>query len=186
MRSLLMLAVAGVLVAQSPKYGVGHTPTAEELRQWDISIGTDGAGLPEGSGTAAAGREIYTNRCSNCHGAKGEGRDSVPLAGGQGTLKNPKPLRTVGSYWPHATTIFDYVNRAMPFKNPGMLSHDQVYAVTAYVLFLNGIVGENDVINKESLPKIRMPNRDGFVADPRPDVKGTKGKTAPTGASPRP
>jgi cytochrome c len=99
----------------------------------------------------------------------------VALAGGQGTLKSPKPLRTVGSYWPYATTIWDYVNRAMPFKNPGVLSHDQVYAVTAYVLFLNGLVSENAVMDAKSLPKVQMPNRNGFVADPRPDVgRGAK------------
>lgn len=171
MRSWLMLLVAGTLMAQSPKYGLGHTPSPDEIRQWDISVAPDGTGLPPGSGTASAGREVYTNRCANCHGDKGQGRDSVPLAGGQGTLKNPKPLRTVGSFWPHATTLWDYINRAMPYKNPGMLSHDQVYAVTAYVLFLNGIVGENDVLDAKSLPKLRMPNRDGFVKDPRPDVK---------------
>ncbi|HLK70218.1 MAG TPA: cytochrome c [Bryobacteraceae bacterium] len=171
MRSLLLLATAAALFGQSPKYGVGRAPTPEELRNWDVSISPTGAGLPSGSGTAAAGREIYTNRCSKCHGANGEGRDSVPLAGGKGTLKNPKPLRTVGSYWPYATTIWDYVNRAMPFNNPGLLSHDQVYSVTAYILFLNGIVAENDVMDARTLPKVRMPNRDGFVRDPRPDVK---------------
>src|SRR5690349_6780095 len=125
----LVVAACSALSAQSPKYGVGRTPTDAEVNRQDLSIGPDGAGLPEGSGTAAAGREIFANRCARCHGAKGEGRDSVPLAGGQGTLKTPKPLRTVGSFWPHATTIWDYVNRAMPFNNPGMLSHDQVYAV---------------------------------------------------------
>lgn len=178
MRSLALFLVAASLAAQSPKYGVGRTPSADELRQWDVSISPDGTGLPEGSGTAATGREIFANRCEKCHGAKGEGRDSVPLAGGQGTLKSPKPLRTVGSFWPHATTIWDYVNRAMPFNNPGMLSRDQVYAVTAYVLFLNGIIGENDVMDARTLPKVRMPNRNGFVADPRPDV-ATKGKRRP-------
>jgi cytochrome c len=161
---------AAALMAQSPKYGVGRTPSPEEVRQWDSSIAPDGTGLPEGSGTAAQGREVYANRCSKCHGDKGEGGDSVALAGGQGTLRSPKPLRTVGSYWPYATTIWDYVNRAMPFKNPGVLSHDQVYAVTAYVLFLSGIVAENAVMDARSLPKVQMPNRNGFVADPRPDV----------------
>ena len=172
MRSLplLLMICAAALWAQSPKFGVGHAPSADEVRQWDISISPDGAGLPPGSGSAAVGKEIFDNRCAKCHGAKGEGRDSVPLAGGQGTLKNPKPLRTVGSYWPHATTIWDYINRAMPFNNPGMLSKDQVYAVTAYILFLNGIVGERDVIDARTLPKVRMPNREGFVRDPRPDV----------------
>jgi mono/diheme cytochrome c family protein len=167
---LLLLFAVGALFAQSPKYGLGRTPSPEEIHRWDISISPDGTGLPEGSGTAAAGKEIYANRCAKCHGAKGEGRDSVPVAGGQGTLKNPKPLRTVGSYWPYATTIWDYVNRAMPFNNPGMLTHDQVYSVTAYILFLNGIVSETAVIDARTLPKVRMPNRDGFVSDSRPDV----------------
>jgi len=168
--AVLWLAASSILTAQSAKYGVGRTPTPDEIRQWDTSVAPDGTGLPAGSGTAAQGREVYANRCSKCHGAKGEGGDSVALAGGQGTLKSPKPLRTVGSYWPYATTLWDYVNRAMPFKNPGVLSHEQVYAVTAYVLFLNGLVGESDVIDAKSLPKVQMPNRHGFVADPRPDV----------------
>ena len=167
---LLVLVTLAGLWAQSSKYGVGRAASPEEIGQWDISVAPDGAGLPEGSGTAAQGREVYANRCSKCHGAKGEGGDSVALAGGQGTLNSPKPLRTVGSYWPHATTVWDYINRAMPFKNPGVLSRDQVYAVTAFVLFLNGIVAENAVMDAHSLPKVQMPNRGGFVADPRPDV----------------
>jgi mono/diheme cytochrome c family protein len=171
MRSwLLLLAAAAALAAQSPKYGAGRTPAPEEIRQWDISISPDGKGLPEGRGTAAEAKELYANRCSKCHGDKGQGRDSVALAGGQGTLKNPKPLRTVGSYWPYATTIWDYVNRAMPFDRPGTLTADQVYSLTAYVLFLNGLAKEDEVIDARTLPQIRMPNRGGFVADPRPDV----------------
>jgi cytochrome c len=153
---------------------VGHAPSAGEIHAWDISVDPNGRGLPEGSGTAAQGREMYANRCAKCHGAKGEGRDSVPLAGGQGTLKALKPLRTVGSYWPYATTIWDYVNRAMPFDKPGTLGKDQVYALTAYVLYLNGLVAENAVIDAKTLPKVQMPNRGGFVADPRPDVGGKK------------
>jgi S-disulfanyl-L-cysteine oxidoreductase SoxD len=172
--SLLMLFATGALCAQSPKYGVGRTPSPDEIRQWDISVSPDGTGLPEGSGTALQGKEVYANRCAKCHGAKGEGRDSVAVAGGVGTLNSPKPLRTVGSYWPYATTIWDYVNRAMPFNNPGMLSHEQVYAVTAYILFLNGIVSENAVMDAHSLPKVQMPNRNGFVADPRPDIGARK------------
>jgi mono/diheme cytochrome c family protein len=170
MRSVWLLAVTAALWAQSPKYGVGRAPTADEIRQWDISVSPDGKGLPPGRGTAAEGKEMFANRCARCHGAKGEGKESVALAGGQGTLKSPKPLRTVGSYWPHATTIFDYVNRAMPFDKPGTLGAAQVYSLTAYVLFLNGIVQENDTIDATSLPKIKMPNREGFVKDPRPDV----------------
>ena len=174
MRSLLLLAAAATLLAQSPKYGIGHAPTADEIRQWDISAAPNGKGLPEGSGTAAIGKEIYANRCARCHGAKGEGGDSVPLAGGQGSLKNPKPIKTVGSFWPYATTIFDYVSRTMPFDKPGTLTANQAYAVTAYVLFLSGIVHEDTVMDARSLPKVQMPNRGGFVADPRPDTGGKK------------
>jgi S-disulfanyl-L-cysteine oxidoreductase SoxD len=174
-KSGLGLGAAGVvamaaLLAQSPHYGVGRAPTAEEIAQWDISVAPDGTGLPAGSGTAAAAKEIFTNRCSKCHGSEGQGRESAPLVGGQGTLNTPKPLKTVGSYWPYATTVFDYINRAMPFDRPGTLTHDQVYALTAYVLFRNGIISENTVMDAASLPKIQMPNRGRFVADPRPDV----------------
>jgi cytochrome c len=165
---LLLFAIAAW--AQSPKYGVGRAPTPDEIHQWSVSISPDGKGLPEGHGTAAQARELYANRCAKCHGDKGQGRDSVPIAGGQGTLRNPKPLRTVGSYWPYATTVWDYVNRAMPFDRPGTLTADQVYSLTAYILYLNGLAKEDDVIDARTLPKIRMPNRDGFVADPRPDV----------------
>ena len=168
MRSTLLLAVACSLLAQSPKYGVGHAPSPEELRE--ASISTSGEGLPEGGGTVAAGKEIYANRCSRCHGANGEGRDSIPIAGGKDTLKSAKPLKTVGSYWPYATTLWDYVNRAMPFDRPGTLTKEQVYSVSAYVLFLNGLLPADGTLDAKSLPKIRMPNHDGFVADPRPDV----------------
>jgi cytochrome c len=149
------------------------------LKQWGVSISPEGKGLPEGKGTVEAGKEIYANRCARCHGANGEGRDSVPLAGGQGTLKNPKPLRTVGSYWPQATTLWDYVNRAMPFDRPGTLTSDQVYSVSAYVLFLNGLLPGGATLDAQSLPKIRMPNHDGFVPDPRPDVFAPKAAKKP-------
>jgi cytochrome c len=171
MRSLAFLLTLAALFAQAPHYGVGRTPTPDEIRQWDISVAPDGTGLPPGSGTAAAAKEIYTNRCAKCHGSDGQGRDSVPLVGGQGTLARPKPLKTVGSYWPYATTVWDYVNRAMPFDRPGTLTHDQVYAITAYILFRNGIISETTVLDAASLPKIQMPNRKGFVPDPRPDVR---------------
>jgi S-disulfanyl-L-cysteine oxidoreductase SoxD len=162
--------LASTLAAQSPKYGVGRAPTAAELQEWSISISPEGKGLPPGRGTAADAKELYANRCAKCHGDKGQGRDSVPLAGGKGTLRNPKPLRTVGSYWPYATTIWDYINRAMPFDRPGTLTAGEVYSLTAYVLYLNDLAKENDVIDAQTLPKIQMPNRNGFVTDPRPDV----------------
>jgi S-disulfanyl-L-cysteine oxidoreductase SoxD len=168
---LALLLWAGALLAQSPKYGVGRAPTADEIRQWEITVRPDGTGLPGGSGSVAEGKEIYTNRCLKCHGSVGQGRDSVPLAGGRGSLSSDKPLKTVESYWPYATTVFDFVRRAMPFDRPGTLTANQVYAVTAYVLYLGKVVPENTVLDGASLAKVRMPNRDGFVMDPRPDVK---------------
>ena len=170
MRSAALLLVVAAAFAQSPKYGVGRTPTADEVRQWAISVGPDGKGLPEGRGSAAEARDMYANRCARCHGPRGEGAESVAIVGGQGTLRSPKPLKTVGSFWPYAPTLFDYLNRAMPFDKPGTLGANQAYALTAYVLFLNGIVQEGDVMDARTLPKVRMPNRDGFVKDPRPDV----------------
>lgn len=164
--------------AQAPSFGVGRPPTPAELKAIDIDVLPDGRGLPSGSGTAAAGKDAYTRRCVTCHGPTGtEGPQDV-LSGGQGSLKvatpASRPLKTVGSYWPYATTLWDYIRRAMPFDHPGTLSTGEVYGTTAYVLFLNGIVGENDVLNETTLPQVRMPNRDGFVPDPRPDVHKKK------------
>ncbi len=178
-RVILLLLFAVVAAAQSPKYGVGRSPSAEEVQRWDISVRPDGKGLPAGSGTVAEGKEIYTNRCLKCHGAAGQGRDSVALVGGRGTLNTANAVKTVESYWPYATTVFDYVSRAMPFDNPGTLTPNQVYAVTAYVLNLAHIVPDNAVLDAASLPKIRMPNRDGFVPDPRPDVGKASVKMKP-------
>jgi len=168
--SAMMLAAAVALAAQSPKYGVGRPPTPEQMRDLGVAIAPDGTGLPEGSGTVAAGREVFAARCSKCHGEKGEGAVGPVLVGGQGTLATAKPLKTVGSYWPYATTVWDYINRAMPFDQPGLLKAPEVYAVVAYILNLNGIVANDQVMDAKSLPKVKMPNRDGFVADPRPDV----------------
>jgi cytochrome c len=176
-RFLIALLLAATLTAQSPKYGIGRPPTADQILNLGASIAPDGSGLPQGSGTVAAGREVYATRCSTCHGEKGEGAIGPPLVGGQGTLATAKPLKTVGSYWPYATTVWDYINRAMPFNQPGLLKPPEVYAVTAYILNLNGIIGSNQVMDAKSLPKIKMPNRDGFVADPRPDV-GNKARTS--------
>ncbi|MBK9168857.1 MAG: cytochrome c [Bryobacterales bacterium] len=171
MRSALVLCLTAAALTAQSKYGVGRPATETDIKALDIAIAPDGKGLPPGSGTAVQGAAIYERRCQRCHGAKGAGGDESPLVGGQGTLNTPKPLKTVGSYWPHATTLWDYINRAMPFKEPGLLNPDQVYAVSAYILHLNGIVGENDAMDASTLPKVKMPNREGFVADPRPDVK---------------
>ena len=167
---LLALAGAAVILAQSPKYGVGRAPTPDEVKAWDISIPPDGTGLPEGSGTPAQGKEVYASKCAKCHGGQAQGGDEGALVGGKGTLASAKPLKTVGSYWPYATTLFDYVRRAMPFKQPGTLTSNQLYAVSAFILNLNGIIGENAVMDAKTLPQVKMPNRNGFVSDPRPDV----------------
>ncbi|MEZ5351647.1 MAG: cytochrome c [Bryobacteraceae bacterium] len=166
---IYLLPVFGLAAwAQQPgRYGVGRVPTADEIGAWDISIGPDGKGLPPGGGTAADGKQVYDARCKRCHGDEAKGGDEGALTGGKGTLRTPKPLKTVGSYWPYATTLFDYVRRSMPFKNPGTLSNDQVYAVSAYILQLNGIIKEGDRMDATTLPKVQMPNRNGFVADPR-------------------
>jgi cytochrome c len=143
--------------------GLGETPSAAEIAVIDISIPPGGAGLPAGSGDARAGAKVYAAKCQACHGEKGAGKPADPLVGGMGTLASASPVRTVGSYWPHATTLFDYTRRAMPTNAPRSLTDDEVYAVTAYVLYLNGIISETHTLNAQSLPQVRMPNRGGFV-----------------------
>lgn len=158
--------------AQTTGFGVGRTPTADEVRALGSAIAPDGTGLPAGSGSVSQGRSAYETHCARCHGPKGEGEIGARLVGGQGTLKSPRPLKTVGSFWPYATTLWDYVNRAMPFDKPGALQADEVYAVSAFILNLNGIIGEDQVMDAKTLPKVQMPNRDGFIPDARPDVNG--------------
>jgi cytochrome c len=179
-RSALALVLAGTatLAAQSPRFGVGRPPTPDEVRGLGAAIAPDGGGLPAGSGTVAEGRAVFAARCASCHGPSGEGGGvGAALVGGKGTLATARPLKTVGSFWPYATTVWDYVNRAMPFDQPGLLKPEEVYAVVAYVLNLNGIIADDAVMNSTTLPTVKMPNRDGFVADPRPDVGPTKAKT---------
>ena len=144
---------------------LGTAVSAEEVARWDISIPLSGAGLPKGGGSVRQGLHVYEQKCLACHGAKGAGKPADVLVGGVGSLASKAPLRTVGSYWPYATTLFDYVRRAMPIANPLSLSDDEVYAVSAYVLFLNGIVGEEAQMNAHTLPQVKMPNRDGFISD---------------------
>jgi S-disulfanyl-L-cysteine oxidoreductase SoxD len=126
----------------------------------------DGMGLPDGSGTAGRGKEVFAGNCAACHGDNGQGGIKDRLVGGQGTLASDNPIKTVGSFWPYATTLFDYIHRAMPYQAPGSLSVDDYYAVTAYVLSLNGILAPDGNLDKETLPRVRMPNRDGFIPDP--------------------
>ena len=160
---VLWLAAAVPLAAQSPTYGVGRPPTPDEIRALGSAIAPDGGGLPEGSGTVATGRAVFAAQCSRCHGPSGEGNVGPVLVGGQGTLATARPLKTIGSYWPYATTIFDYIRRAMPFQAPESLTNDQVYALTAYLLAENGIIQAGDTMNAQTLPQVKMPNRDGFI-----------------------
>jgi cytochrome c len=173
---LVSLLLATTMVCgQSRKYNLGRTATSQEIQTRDISISPTGEGLPSGQGSAKDGRRLYVAQCASCHGVRGDVRPgNTPGAGDQGTIDRDKNLTTVGSYWPYATTVWDYINRAMPYQQPGSLSPDDVYSITAYVLYLNGIAGENEVLNAKTLPKIVMPNRDGFVPDPRPDTKAAK------------
>lgn len=170
---LFALAVLGGAVssAEQVRYGLGKKISERDLAAWDIDVRPDGAGLPPGTGSAAQGREIFLAKCSACHGENGEGTPMDRLVGGQGTLATDKPVKTVGSYWPYATTLFDYVRRTMPFTNPQSLDNDEVYALTAYLLSLNGIVPGDAVMDAKALPKVEMPNRKNFVPDPRPDAK---------------
>jgi S-disulfanyl-L-cysteine oxidoreductase SoxD len=153
--------------AQTRTLGIGHVARTDALNAIDIDVLPDGQGLPPGSGSADRGRAVYVARCSACHGPTGtEGPNDV-LVGGQDSLRTARPLKTVGSFWPYATTLWDYINRAMPFAEPRSLAADDVYAVTAYVLFLNGIVTEHHVLSQETLAQVKMPNRSGFVPDNR-------------------
>ncbi|MFM0001237.1 cytochrome c [Paraburkholderia dipogonis] len=149
-------------------HDIGTPLTERDLVAWNIDIAPNGRGLPAGSGDVATGAHIFAAKCAACHGAQGQGGLGDQLTGGQGTLTSAKPKRTVGSYWPYATTLFDYIRRAMPYNAPESLSADEVYAVSAFLLNQNGIVPANTRLDAASLPRVVMPNRDGFVADPRP------------------
>jgi len=170
MRKFLVAAASAALLAlaspafaqQSPNLGKPISP--EDLASWDISIGPDGAGLPPGSGTVKQGEAVFSAKCQACHGEKGAGTPNDRLVGGQGSLPGDKPpVKTIGSYWPYATTLFDYIRRAMPFNESKSLTNDEAYGVVAYLLNLNGIIPEDETMNAQSLPKVTMPNREGFV-----------------------
>lgn len=152
------------------KYGLGRKATDQEIAGWNIDVDRGGKWLPPGQGTVEQGRELFQTMCSACHGEKGEGGMGDRLVGGQGTLATPKPIKTVGSFWPYAPTLFDYIRRAMPLNAPQSLSSDEVYALTGYILNMNGIVPTKATMDAKSLGAVKMPNRDGFVDDPRPDV----------------
>jgi mono/diheme cytochrome c family protein len=171
MRKLLVVAAPALVIAlastafaqQGPK--LGKPISEEDLASWDISIGPDGAGLPAGSGTVKQGEATFAAKCQPCHNEKGAGTPNDRLVGGQGTLAGDKPpIKTVGSYWPYATTLFDYIRRAMPLNESKSLTNDEVYGVVAYLLNLNGVIPETETLNAQTLPKVAMPNRDGFIA----------------------
>lgn len=166
--SILILAgtsVPGLILAadvpQSPDLGRPATPAA--VARWNMEVAPDGTGLPAGQGTARQGEKIYTTKCLSCHGKYGLGDSGDQLAGAQMGLTSDYPEKTIGNYWPYATTLFDFIRRSMPMTAPQSLSDDEVYAVTAYLLYLNNIVGEDAVLNAKTLPAIKMPNRNGFI-----------------------
>jgi len=166
--SRVTLAVAAVAASSAvyaaEPYGFGREATPQEIAGWDIDVSPSGAGLPPGRGNVRQGEAIFAAKCASCHGAHGEGKPMDRLVGGVGTLRDKKPEKTVGSFWPYATTLFDYVRRAMPLNAPQSLNPDEVYAVSAYVLFLNGILPQDATLNAATLAKVKMRNRDGFVS----------------------
>jgi S-disulfanyl-L-cysteine oxidoreductase SoxD len=180
MRSPKLLAsgaiAAAAIMSQALGYDFGRPATPDEIKLWDIDVRPDGRGLPEGSGTVAQGKQVFADNCAACHGDSGQGGIKDRLVGGQGTLASDTPIKTVGSFWPYATTLFDYIRRAMPYPSPGSLSNDDTYAVAAYILNLNGIVPADGKLDRESLPKIKMPNHGGFVPDPEFDPARLFGK----------
>lgn len=165
----LLLSGAATAQTQASGFGLGRTATEAEVAAWDIDIRPDGAGLPEGRGTVADGEEVFADQCASCHGDFGEGVDRWPvLAGGFGTLASEDPVKTVGSYWPYLSTAWDYVHRAMPFGNAQSLSDDEVYALTAYLLYVNDIVDDEDFeLSHENFTEVRLPNEDNFLMDDR-------------------
>ena len=160
--AVLLVLTSPAFAQQSPNLGKPISP--EDLVSWDISIGPDGTGLPPGSGTVQQGEAVFAAKCQACHGAKGAGQPNDRLVGGQGSLPGDKaPVKTIGSYWPYATTLFDYIRRAMPLNESKALTSDEVYGVVAYLLNINGIIAEGETMNAQSLPKVAMPNREGFI-----------------------
>jgi mono/diheme cytochrome c family protein len=182
-----LVAIAGLAVSAEmvyadgypSKFSFGETATEEDIASLAIAVPADGNGLPAGSGDYARGRQVYERACAACHGADLKGVAGLPdmpsgaalrLVGGRGTLTSQKPIVTVESYWPYATTLFDYIRRAMPYTAPGSLSADEIYAVSAYILVEANIIDKSAVLDAKSLPKVDMPNRDGFISDPRPEI----------------
>jgi S-disulfanyl-L-cysteine oxidoreductase SoxD len=168
----LMMGMCISTAAMADDTQLGHAATPAEIAAWDIDVRPDGQGLPKGSGTVMDGEPLYEDLCATCHGDFGEGSGRYPvLAGGHDTLTDDRPEKTVGSYWPYASTLWDYINRAMPYGDAQSLEADQVYALTAYVLYLNDLMDEEGSLDQDSLPKFKMPNAGNFTGpDPRPDL----------------
>jgi cytochrome c len=167
----LAMALSGAAMAAERPFNLGTLATAEQIAGWDIDVRPDGKGAPIGSGTAADGEEVYAERCGSCHGDFGEGIDRWPiLAGGLGSLVTDDPVKTVGSYWPYASTVYDYVYRAMPFGEAQSLTHDETYQVVAYILYMSDVIDDEFVLSNETIGSVKMPNQNGFMLpDPRPD-----------------
>ena len=160
--AVALILLSSAALAEGPE--LGRVATPDEIASWDISVGPDGTGLPSGRGTPKQGETVYAEKCVACHGEKGAGKPNDQLVGGRGSLSGDQaPVKTVGSFWPYATTLFDYVRRAMPLNASKSLSEDEVYAVCAYLLQLNGIIGEDNAMDAQTLPQVQMPNRDGFI-----------------------
>ena len=175
--SLLSIFFSISSFSETRKFNIGKIATKLEVAGWDIDIRPDGLGAPKGSGDALSGEEVYAERCASCHGDFGEGIDRWPeLVGGSGTLSSHDPVKTTGSYWPYASTIYDYVYRSMPFGEAQSLTYDETYKIVAYLLNMNDIIDEDFILSNENIGKIKMPNRNGFLLpDPRPDVKNLNG-----------
>lgn len=157
--------------ALADRYGLGREALPEEIKAWDIDVRPDGTGLPAGKGSVSEGEEIFAEQCAVCHGDFAEGVDRWPvLAGGAGTIKSADPVKTIGSYWPYLSTVYDYIYRAMPFGNAQSLEPDQIYAITAYLLYSNNLVDSDFVLSHENFTSVRLPNEQNFFQDDRPDT----------------
>jgi len=172
---LTALSLSTAFAESTRHYGLGSKATAKEIAGWDIDVRPDGKGLPTGQGSISAGEELYEAKCASCHGIFGEGEGRwPPLAGGEDSLREDRPEKTVGSYWPYASTLWDYINRAMPFPAPQSLKPNEVYAITAYVLYLNDLVEDDFVLTQDNLASIKMPNEKNFYIDNRPDTNNKR------------
>ena len=174
---LTPLVIASGAAAEQRPFNLGEVATAEQVAGWDIDVRPDGLGAPVGTGNAFDGEEVYADRCASCHGDFGEAVDNWPvLVGGDGTLDSHDPVKTTGSYWPYASTMYDYIYRAMPFGEAQSLTHDETYQIVAYLLYMNDIIDDELEVNQDNIGTIEMPNRDGFtMPDPRPDAQPISG-----------